>query len=195
MDKEPNSSRRRFLKNATALTVVAGAAGQHVFAESNSKPEAKILTLGVKPESSTAGPVVVETGNNVCLAFYGRKENSLGSETDGTVMITLKDCRHWRLRKPRDEEKPSHSVDTFDLESCEAFEVANSDWKPETKSKSGKKNSTNKDLKHFVFTFHGHDPELIGGGTNFECLASEVEADFFANASFGSVLKKMKARE
>lgn len=173
------------MKSATALTAAAAAyTSQPLLADIHgAKPKPEKLSLGVKPEGVTAGPVIVETDNQTHVTFYGCEEDKRGRDLgDGTVVISLKGCKTWRFRSPDDEAVPSHSTDLESLDSCEIYQVKNSDWNPGqdqgtdptpqySPQQGGPQPKQNTALNHYVITFLGLQPGVTTGGMHFECLA------------------------
>lgn len=203
MKRKHRSSRRTFLKNATLLTAAATTcASQPLMADwRRREPKATKLSLGVKPQPTTVGPIVVETASQTHVTFHGIKEKkSNRGQQEGMVVLSLQGCKTWRFRSPEDDVLPTHSVSLDSLDFCEVYEVKNSDWNPPSESQPqlrqartlNKRSSStvlgaklkrrsrkaSMALKHYVITFLGFQAGVSDSGIHFECLAEGISEPF-----------------
>ncbi len=149
------------------------------------------INLGVTPEASVSGAVLLQTEGKAFLTFNAMRNTDRPSEHGGfykedagTAVIELVGCTITKFGYPNDE--AWNSIPLTRDQAYGVFEVRNSPWKeeiirlnqfafPETKNWRG---------RHFMFLFHD---------SSFECIASELKVEL-SEEPYSQIFTKVAAR-
>ena len=183
---ENNTSRRAFLKNASALTAAASIASlpAEVHARKKSKVDrVRQIDLGARPVIASCGGVLIKTSRLMFLTFDAEKHGEGGVEY-GTAMVQLKECLEYKFRGGVLDSLQDHSVAVDQLDACETFEIKNSTWVRRLDPPKRKRKSR---YRHLVFTFLGAN-DLLTGAVHFECVAKGVNLELIQAGSYDELV-------
>ena len=147
------------------------------------------IDLGVRPEVSSPGGVLVRKNKLMFLSFFATKQDEGGVNVgEGNAVIEFQGPVDWKFRSPGDVELAAHSIDLEELDVCGTYEVLSSSWVGKAESAMGKFDPP---IRHFIFTFCG----VLYGAKHFECLAQDLKVDLFGDATFDDILDYMTFRD
>jgi hypothetical protein len=126
------------------------------------------LDLGVEPNASVSGAVVLQTENMTILTFIAASEPPVGQylEHDKTAIVEFQRCLLTRFGHPNDEARwgmPKYVNCSYGI-----YEVKYSSWIKEVVAANRHSFPETRDdyvHRHFLFAFHD---------STFECLADDL---------------------